>query len=232
VARIVDLSYPVTPHWRHTFFNELVVHENFDYTEGDYTRYWHDAYIHVNSHAFTHLDAPLHFIPGAKSLDQMPLETWAGRAVIVDLSDKKDDEGITAEDLERRGQKIRKGDIAIMMTRFDERRSIREREFWMHFPYMEKSACEWLVDRGIKTYGVDFPPDYSTRYFLGEKPEKAIGDRAEFTTHFIFLPKEIGLIEYLCNLGSLRQDVVQLYALPLKVVGLDGSPARVIAVEE
>ncbi|HEV8308660.1 MAG TPA: cyclase family protein [Methylomirabilota bacterium] len=232
MSRIVDLSYPIEPHWRHTFFNELIVHENFEYKEGDYGRYWHDAYIHINSHAFTHLDAPLHFTPGAKSLDQMPLETWAGRAVIVDLSYKKDDEGITAEDLEKQGQKIQRGDIAIMMTRFDERCSIKERRFWQHFPYMERSACEWLVGRGIKAYGVDFPPDYSTRYFVSEKPERAIPDQEEFTTHFAFLPREIGIIEYLCNLGALRRDVVQLYALPLKIIGLDGCPARVIAVED
>lgn len=48
----------------------------------------------------------------------------------------------------------------------------------------------------------------------------------------LFLPRDIGIIEYLCNLGALRRDVVQLYALPLRVVGLDGSPVRAIAVEE
>ena len=41
-----------------------------------------------------------------------------------------------------------------------------------------------------------------------------------------------GIIEYLCNLGALRRDVVQLYALPLRVVGLDGSPVRAVAVED
>jgi len=231
MSRIVDLSYAVEPHWRYSFKNEVVVHQNFEHTEGDYTRYWHDAYIHINSHAFTHVDAPFHFIKHGKTLDQMPLETWAGRAVVVDVSYKKDDEGITADDLERQGRKIQKGDIALMMTRFDERRSIKDRTFWLQYPYMERSACEWLVARGIKAYGVDFPPDYCIRNFLQE-PRQPVPSRADFTTHSVFLPREIGIIEYLCNLGALRRDVVQLYALPLKVAGLDGSPVRAIAVEE
>jgi kynurenine formamidase len=231
MGRVVDLSYTVEPHWRYSFFNELKVHENFEHTEGDYTRHWHDAYIHINSHAFTHVDAPFHYVPGAKSLDRMPLETFMGRAVVVDLSDKKDDEGITAEDLEKRGQKIQRGDIAIMMTRFPERCSIRDRQFWLHYPYMERSACEWLVNRGIKAYGVDFPPDYCIRYFLQE-PRRPVPSIEDFTTHSVFLPREIGIIEYLTNLGAIRKDVVQLFALPLKVVGLDGSPVRAIAVED
>jgi kynurenine formamidase len=108
-----------------------------------------------------------------------------------------------------------------MMTRFDERCSIRDRQFWLHYPYMERSACEWLVARGIKAYGVDFPSDFCLRYFLEGTPVKS---RDDFTTHSVFLPREIGVIEYLCNLGALRRNVVQLYALPLKVIGLDGCP--------
>jgi kynurenine formamidase len=54
----------------------------------------------------------------------------------------------------------------------------------------------------------------------------------DFTTHSVFLPREIGIVEYLTNLGAIRKDVVQFYALPLKVAGLDGSPVRAIAVED
>jgi len=231
MARIIDLTYPVEPHWRHAWFNELVPDEHFEHSEDDYSRDFHSVYIHIHSHAFTHVDPPFHALPDGKSLDQMPLETFMGRAIIVDLSYKKDDEGITAEDLERRGQKIQQGDIAIMMTRYDERCSIKDRRFWLQSPYMEKSACEWLIDRGIKAYGLDFVPDYCIRYYTRE-PRGCVKNKEEFTTHMTFLPRGIGIIEYLCNLGALQKDVVQLFALPLKIVGLDGSPVRAIAIEE
>ena len=38
-------------------------------------------------------------------------------------------------------------------------------------------------------------------------------------------------IEYLCNLGALQGPRTTLFALPLKVPGADGAPARVIAYD-
>jgi len=38
-------------------------------------------------------------------------------------------------------------------------------------------------------------------------------------------------IEYLCNLGALKGPRTMLFALPLKIPGADGAPARVIAYE-
>ena len=38
------------------------------------------------------------------------------------------------------------------------------------------------------------------------------------------------MIEYLCNLHQITSDRVEVYALPLKIAGAEGAPARVMAV--
>src|SRR5687767_6315514 len=42
--------------------------------------------VEMGVHNGTHADAPFHFAPGAETIDQMPLETYLGDAVVVDLT--------------------------------------------------------------------------------------------------------------------------------------------------
>jgi arylformamidase len=53
----------------------------------------------------------------------------------------------------------------------------------------------------------------------------------ECVVHHRILGEEIYNIEYVHNLGLITQTRLTIVALPLKLVGLDGAPARVIAVE-
>src|SRR5687767_15904456 len=42
--------------------------------------------VQMGVHNGTHADAPFHFAAGADTIDQMPLETYLGDAVVVDLT--------------------------------------------------------------------------------------------------------------------------------------------------
>ena len=59
--------------------------------------------IAMGDHAGTHVDAPVHFdaTPGAKSIDQMPLENFFTEAVCLDLSHKPLKSDISIEDLQK-----------------------------------------------------------------------------------------------------------------------------------
>jgi arylformamidase len=50
--------------------------------------------------------------------------------------------------------------------------------------------------------------------------------------HQVLLGGNIIIIEGLCNTENLTQQKVQLIALPLKILGGDGAPARVIAIQK
>jgi kynurenine formamidase len=84
MSRIIDLSYPVEPHWRHAWFNELVLDEDFQHSKEDYSRDFHSVYIHIHSHAFTHVDAPLHALQdGKSSIKCRSRRSWVGRSSLI-----------------------------------------------------------------------------------------------------------------------------------------------------
>src|SRR3978361_2208887 len=58
--------------------------------------------LNMGDHSGTHVDAPVHFDerPGAATIDQMPLETFIGDAVCLDLSHKELNTDISIQDLQ------------------------------------------------------------------------------------------------------------------------------------
>ena len=77
--RVVDLSFPIGPHFRWIVASERrSTHEtgaNFQSTV-----------LTVSCHAYTHVDAPVHFLPGDRHMAEMPVDQWIGEAAVVDLS--------------------------------------------------------------------------------------------------------------------------------------------------
>jgi arylformamidase len=221
---LIDLSYPIRPHWRWPVEVERVkAHERGNVFQ--------TSVVRLSMHGYTHTDAPVHFLADGASHELTPLEQFIGPARVVDLSHRGADEGITADDLESRGQALGIGDIALLRTDWPLKRSIDSREFWTDAPFTTRGACEWLVERGVRTVGYDYPPDEPLKRLAREPAYEAPAE--DNTTHYIFFPRGIFVIEYLCNLHLLPTDrSFQLIGLPLKMVGTDGAPARVIAILE
>jgi len=116
----------------------------------------------------------------------------------------------------------------LLRTAWDRQRDHHTPEFWTDSPWMTREACEWLREREPRAVGFDFPQDYPIRGLLGGKA----APMEEFVTHDLLLRHGVVLIEYLCNMGEIGRERVTLYALPLKLPGADGAPARAVAVEE
>src|SRR6202167_6595782 len=55
--------------------------------------------VHMRLHAGSHVDAPEHMVKGGKQLHELPIETFAGDAVIADLRHRVPGKAITADDL-------------------------------------------------------------------------------------------------------------------------------------
>ncbi|MHB1131798.1 MAG: cyclase family protein [Chloroflexota bacterium] len=222
MPRVIDLSLPIGKHWRWLSLScQPRTHE-----AGDHFR---QTVLTMSVHAFTHVDAPAHFVPGAPTIEDVPLDRYCGEAAVVNLTHIAAGQPVTAGDLENRAGALRPGDIALLRTDWPSQRDYRTLEFWSDAPYIEAAACDWLAERGVKAVGFDFPGDYLLRYEVIDRRHKAA--KEDNTTHQRLLARGIGLIEYLVNLDQLRQTRVWLYALPLKVEGADGSPVRAVAVE-
>jgi kynurenine formamidase len=144
--RIVDLSFPIRPHFRWKVAREMrSSHERGDIFES--------SIVTVACHASTHVDAPRHFLPGARHIAEMPIDQWIGEAAVVDLTRLGPDGEVTASDLERCGAHVRAGDVALPRTDWPRRVSVEDERFWREAPWTGRGACEWLVRRRVKVVG-------------------------------------------------------------------------------
>jgi len=221
MARYVDLTFPIhegmltTPvPWQPVV--EVTVLGRHE-LEGRATRK-----VVLGSHTGTHMDAPYHFVPNGKTIDQIPPETLINRAVVIDMTSKGEYAKTSAKDLERSGVDIPKGCGVIIHTGWY--RMWMKKDYYYKWPCLTMDACEYLFDKGIKLLGLDTPsPD-------DPKDKIAFGEISPL--HYYLLSHDIVLVEFLAALDQIRKTNIQLVATPLKIQGGDGFPARVIADEE
>ncbi|MDT8358545.1 MAG: cyclase family protein [Methanomicrobiaceae archaeon] len=162
--------------------------------------------LHMSSHSGTHIDAPLHYFEHAMSIDQIPLSLLVGDVWVQDLSSHRGE--IQPEHLE--GLPPGTGRLLIR-TCFS-----GKDEFSPDYPYLTPESSRWLRDRGVRCVGVDSP---SIEVFQGDG-----------TVHRLLLESGIIIIELL-DLAKVAEGRYLMAALPLPLKGVDGSPARVILIE-
>jgi arylformamidase len=158
--------------------------------------------ISLGSHTGTHVDAPWHFLQEGNSIDMEPLDKFIGEAVIIDASDRN---SISANDFS--GNDIRSHDIVLINTGTGDRRT--------DFAYLDLSAAKWMVEHGVKCVGIDTA-----------SVEKY--GRKDAPVHKMLLAGNIGIIESLANLKQFAGKRMFFVCLPLRLKGIDGSPARAV----
>jgi kynurenine formamidase len=181
-------------------------------------------------HFGTHMDAPIHFDPKGKSLDQIPVTSLLLGAVVVDVRaavKANPDYRLTAQDLqnwEKIHGPIPQASAVLLLTGWGARWPSQTRYMnqdakgVMHFPGFSLEAAHYLFDHahpkaiGIDTGSIDYGP--SERYEVHQ-----------FTMH-------AGLyhLENLANLEQVPATGAVLIALPLKLRGGSGGPANVVAL--
>jgi kynurenine formamidase len=219
--RIVDLSFPIRPHFRW----KATLEQRASHARGDN---FTSSIATLGCHAYTHVDAPNHFLPGHRDIAAMPVDQWMGDAAVVDLTHLGKNGEVTGADLETRAQHVRAGDIVLLRTDWPRKVDVESEDFWRVAPFTGRSACEWLIARRAKAVGYDYPPDYTVRTGIFS-PETKV-PREECTTHYHFFPAGITVIEYLTNLHEIGAPRCRFVALPLRLEGADGSPVRAVAL--
>jgi kynurenine formamidase len=217
MANLIDLSIPIE-HGAGRLGLQVDFATPFKYEDVN----WQGSTFSMFCHYGSHVDAPNHFLEGGKGIDQVPLASLVGPAAVIDLSDHGEGKGIAGDTLEDRGRHLHRGDIAILRTDWTDRAWGSE-VFWSKGPYLAPSGAEWLVARGVKAVVYDFAEEYVVRNpgFRGEDCE----------VHHKILGSDVYNIEYVRHLGKISTPRVTLVAFPLNLVGLDGAPARVVAIE-
>lgn len=180
--------------------------------------------LSFTSHVFTHIDAFKHTIPNGMPIDEMGVDRFLGEGYVADLSSKSDGDEIDDDDLARFETEVRKGDILILSTQWDSKREFYSDEFWKFSPFVSFNAAKWILSKELKAVGYDFPQDYEIRKY--DNPKKS--DGPSWPLHELLPSHNIYQIEYLHIPKEILSKRVYVVALPLKLKGCDGSPARVI----
>ena len=76
---MIDLSFPIRPHFRWKVAREV----RASHAKGDN---FESSIMTLGCHAYTHVDAPRHFLAGDRHIAEMPVDQWVGEAAVVDLS--------------------------------------------------------------------------------------------------------------------------------------------------
>lgn len=166
----------------------------------------------------TYFETGRHVRADAITIDQVPPEYFIGPAVVVDVGRKEAMDRIELADVQRYAGRIRPGDAVIVRTYWD--RMWNTDEYFTASPYFAREAFEWLLEQRIRLLAGDIP-SYDAR-----------GAAAQGLIKRLFEEEETYLLAPLVNLGAITKERVTLFAFPLKIEGVSGAPARVLACEE
>jgi len=168
---------------------------------------------HVDS--FSHLDPD----PDAQTIDQMSLDLFFGPAICIDVSDVPAKTDITGDNLDKAlansGLELNAGDMLFLYTATFDRYKGTE-DYLSEFPGLGSSGAEWIVDKGVKTFGVDSPT-----------PDNPVSK--SYPCHMMCRREHITHYENL-NLSEVVNTRFTFAGFPLKVIGAHGGPTRAVAI--
>jgi arylformamidase len=156
--------------------------------------------VDLGAHTGTHVDAPLHFIDGAEATETLPLDALVGPARVLDLTAAKQLDAAAFDGVELAERVLLKTSNS---------------ELWARGTFAEDAlqldggAAQVLVDGGVRLVGIDY---------------LSIGDH---DAHRVLLGAGVVPVEGL-DLRGVEPGDYDLICAPLKLVGSDGAPARVL----
>ena len=209
--RIIDISLDITPGMAVWPGQDCVTLERRQKIEEGGNA--NVTYFGSSAHTGTHVDAPFHFLPDGRTIDQLPLDVLAGPVQVVQIPSNVlviNEEVIDDLKLEPVVERVLfKTTNSAFWKRTDE-------PFHQHFVAVDESGAKALVARGIKLVGIDY---LSISPFKKSRP-----------THNLLLGADVVVLEGL-NLSDVHAGKYMLYCLPLKLQGADGAPARAILIQ-
>jgi len=199
--------------------------KGFFYAAGNYS---------AAEHGGTHIDAPMHFAEGKKSVDQLEPSQLIAEGVKIDVSAKAAadrDYLISIDDIrnwENANGKLPEWSIVLFQTGFgkywpdkkqylgtDQKGDAAAKD--LHFPGLDPQAAKWLVEnRKVKAVGLD-------------TASIDFGQSATFDSHATLMTNNIPAFENVADLDKLPVKGFQIVALPMKIQGGSGAPLRIVA---
>jgi len=223
--RVIDLTMRITPSIR--VYPGSPQPTFIPWSKFDYQGYDSEA-MFMSTHTGTHVDAPSHFKPGLASIDMISTDRLVCNAVLI-RAKKRANQLIEQQDL---GNQIRQGYAVVIATGWEKRSGMKN--YMSENPGLSEEAARYLARKRVNAVAIDCPSIDA-------------GADSRFTAHNILLPRNILVVENLCNLDKMasrssrssssnrsknknNNTTLTLIISPLKLGGATGSPARVLAL--
>ncbi|MEV0378842.1 cyclase family protein [Nonomuraea sp. NPDC050643] len=167
--------------------------------------------LHLGSHSGTHVDAPSHLDDSLPTLDDLPLERFAGPAAVVDVRGLAPRAPIGPEAF----MEVRAGTIVLVATGWSAHWGT---DGYRAHPFLTEEAATLLVERGVRTVGIDA---------LSVDPTPA----DDFPAHRVLCGAHAVIAENLTGLGRLLEarGPIEVSMFPIRLAGADGAPVRPVA---
>jgi arylformamidase len=163
--------------------------------------------LNLGSHTGTHIDAPAHCIKNGETIDRVSLDSLIGRCRVIDARSA----GLLITEPYLTG-KLGNAQRILLKTAYSGSNSYEEA-----YPALSPDTARLLTKHKIRCIGIDSP---------SVEPS---GD--DGTIHRLLLGNGCLIIEFL-DLTNIPAGYYTMIALPLRLAGLDGSPARVVLMKE
>lgn len=213
--QIIDLSHPLsadTPAFPGDPPVEITIFDSATTPNTAAARHLNCSGLAMSLHCGTHMDAPFHFVQNGRTMDRVVLDRCIGPALLVRWPHAVHGATIEASHLAPLEPQLRAIRRVVFNTAWHHRWGAAN--YFTEHPVISGAAARLLVDCGVQLVGVDTPSV----------------DRPPFDAHLALLGNDVLIVENLTNLDAIPTDVFELVALPLAIVGRDGSPVRAVAI--
>ena len=211
MSKIIDLSYDITEQLQ-VFPNdpEVRISRHHHYENGYFV-----SQITLGTHTGTHIDASVHCVKHGEAVDEIPIDMFVKKAFVMDLTYLEPLEEINPGHLDRYAENVEGVQAIILKTGWGAH--FGTDDFFASFPGIGEEAVAWFCDKGIDLIGLESP---------------SVNAQKHLEIHKLLFEKGIGIVESLANVREISSDYVQLFAVPLKLKGLDGSPVRAFVLAD
>jgi arylformamidase len=164
--------------------------------------------LNMGIHSGTHMDAPAHFIPGGRTIDEIDLDKCFGPTQVIDLSA----ENIAVVGEAELSAAFQPGTTRVLLKTSNSA-LWQQREFNRSFVGLAPDGAQFLLKNAVTLIGIDY---------------LSIAPFADPTTvHRLLLGAGILILEGL-DLAEVSPGDYTLACFPLRIAGAEAAPVRAV----
>jgi kynurenine formamidase len=180
---------------------------------------WETELITIAVHSGTHIDAPNHKLAQWKGLEQFPLNSFTGRAVLADLRGCDARHRIGPQELKARLPRRLSGRIVLLATGWGYKNH-DTRVWYEDIPFISPDAAHWLLEQKVRAVGID-------HWSIGgpEDPDKSL-------VHTILMASNVWIIENMRFPEAVftLPEPFEILCLPVNMPAVTAALCRPVAV--